>query len=150
MEEIRIIKTEELYGFKFADADVRLVDYPEEKEISVKLLLSTIDSDGPGLSNTDRNTLFNNIEEDYMDIPERRNRINKVMINPWYNALHIKFAYAMTCHKTQGGQWPQVFVDQGYLTDEMLNKEYLRWLYTAVTRSTSKLYLVNFNKEFFE
>ena len=95
-------------------------------------------------------SLFNNIEEDYMDIPERRKRINKVMINPWYNALHIKFAYAMTFHKTQGGQWPQVFVDQGYLTDEMLNKEYLRWLYTAVTRSTSMLYLVNFNKEFFE
>jgi len=150
LEVIRIIKTEELYGFKFADADIRLVDYPEEKEINVKLLLSTINSEGPGLSNTDRNTLFKNIEEDYMDIPERRKRISEIMINPWYNALHIKFAYAMTCHKTQGGQWPQVFVDQGYLTDDMLNKEYLRWLYTAVTRSTSKLYLVNFNKEFFE
>ncbi len=150
LEVTRVLKTEDMYGLRFADAEIRLMDYPEEKEISVKLLLSTIDIDGPGLPNDARNTFFHLVEEDYMDIPERRKRIQKIMTNPWYNALHVKFAYAMTCHKTQGGQWPHVFIDQGYLTDEMINKEYLRWLYTAVTRSTSKLYLVNFNPAFFD
>ena len=85
-----------------------------------------------------------------MDIPEKRKRMSRISGNPWYNALHVKFAYAMTCHKTQGGQWPVVIVDQGYLTDEMINKEYQRWLYTALTRSTDKVYLVNFRDEFFE
>ncbi|MCB2207843.1 MAG: AAA family ATPase [Bacteroidetes bacterium] len=150
MQVVRILKIEEMYGFHFADAEIRLIDYPEEKEISVKILLSTIYIDGPGLPKTDRNALFQKVEEDYMDIPERRKRVQKVMTNPWYNALHVKFAYAMTCHKTQGGQWPHVFVDQGYLTEEMVNTEYLRWLYTAVTRSTSKLYLVNFDHKFFK
>jgi len=146
---VRILKTEEMYGFQFADADIRLADYPEEKEITVKLLLSTLYSEGPGLSNSDRNILFKRIEEDYADMPERNKRIAEVMKSPWHNALHVKFAYAMTCHKTQGGQWPYVFIDQGYLTEEMVNTEYLRWLYTAVTRSTKKVYLVNFNRSFF-
>jgi len=150
LEVVRILKIVDMYGFRFADAEVRLVDYPEEKEISVKLLLATINVDGPGLSNTDRNALFHNIEEDYLDIPERRKRVHKIMTSPWYNALHVKFAYAMTCHKTQGGQWSHVFVDQGYLADDMINKNYLRWLYTAVTRSTNKLFLVNFNHSFIE
>jgi exodeoxyribonuclease-5 len=150
MQVVRILKFEEMYGFHFADAEIRLIDYPEEKEISVKILLSTIYIDGPGLPKAERNALFHQVEKDYMDIPQRRKRVQKIMVNPWYNALHVKFAYAMTCHKTQGGQWPHVFVDQGYLTEEMINKEYLRWLYTAVTRSTSKLYLVNFEPEFFE
>ncbi len=146
---LRILKTEEMYGFRFAEADIQLTDYPEEKEITVKLLLSTLYSNGPGLSNSDRNMLFKRIEEDFMDIPERTKRVAEVMKNPWYNALHVKFAYAMTCHKTQGGQWPHVFIDQGYLTEEMINTEYLRWLYTAVTRSTKKVYLVNFSTSFF-
>lgn len=150
LEVIRVLKTEDMFGFRFADAEVRLIDYPEEKDISVKLLLSTINIDGPGLPNEERNNLFHQIEEDYMDIPERRKRVQKIMTNPWYNALHVKFAYAMTCHKTQGGQWPHVFVDQGYIPDNIINKEYLRWLYTAVTRSTNKLYLVNFNPAFFD
>jgi exodeoxyribonuclease-5 len=149
IKAVRVKRTEDMYGFRFADADILLVDYPEEKEFSVKLLLSTIYSEGPGLSETERNTLFRNIEEDYRDIADKNKRMNEIMKNPWYNALHVKFAYAMTCHKTQGGQWPHVFVDQGYLTDEMINTEYLRWLYTAVTRATVKLYLVNFNPAFF-
>ncbi len=147
---LRITKIEEMYGFNFADVEIELLDYPDEKEFSVKIILSTLTSDGPGLSGADRETLFSNIEEDYMDIPERRKRVNKISKNPWYNALHVKFAYAMTCHKTQGGQWPAVIIDQGYLADEMINKEYLRWLYTALTRSTDKVYLVNFKEEFFE
>jgi exodeoxyribonuclease-5 len=146
---IRIRKTEEMYGFHFADAEVEFMDYPEEKEHELKLLLDTIYTDGPGISEEERNRFFNEVEQDYMDIPARRQRIAQVMANPYYNAVHVKFAYAMTCHKTQGGQWPNVIVDQGYLNDEMINVEYLRWLYTAITRSTEKLYLVNFKHQFF-
>ena len=88
--------------------------------------------------------------EDYADVPSYKKRVALVQKNPYYNALQIKFAYAMTCHKTQGGQWHSVFIDQGYINEEMLNKEYLRWLYTALTRSTKKVYLVNFKPEFFD
>ncbi len=146
---LRIRKTEEMYGFQFADAEVQMLDYPEEKEYEVKLLLKTIYSTGPGLSDSERQELFNEVEKDYLDIPARRARVDQVMKNPYFNAVHVKFAYAMTCHKTQGGQWPVVIVDQGYVNDEMINVEYLRWLYTAITRSTQKLYLVNFKPEFF-
>ena len=147
---LRVTKTEEMYGFRFADADIRLLDYPEEKALSVKLLLNTLTAEGPGLSSKDYRTLFNNVEEDYFDIPSKSGRKNKMRKNPYLNALHVKFGYALTCHKTQGGQWPLVIVDQGYLNDEMINTEYLRWLYTALTRSTEKLYLIGFNDQFFE
>lgn len=146
---VRIRKVEEMYGFTFADVEIELVDYPEEKEIEVKILLNTLMADGPGLTNADQQVLFEKIEEDYMDIPERRKRMGKMKKNPWLNALHVKFAYAMTCHKTQGGQWPVVIIDQGYLTDDKINTEYQRWLYTALTRSTNKVYLINFKDEFF-
>ncbi len=147
---LRLTKTEEMYGFQFADADIRLLDYPEEKALSVKLLLNTLRAEGPGLSREDYRTLSERVEEDYFDIPSKSGRMNKMRKNPYLNALHIKFGYALTCHKTQGGQWPLVIVDQGYLNDEMINTEYLRWLYTALTRSTKKLYLINFNDQFFE
>ena len=147
---LRVLKTEEMYGFHFADVDIRLLDYPEEKALSVKLLLDTLTADGPGLSRENSNELFARIEEDYFDIPSKSGRMNKMKKNPYLNALHVKFGYALTCHKTQGGQWPIVIVDQGYLNDEMVNTEYLRWLYTALTRSTKKLYLINFNDSFFE
>jgi exodeoxyribonuclease-5 len=146
----RITRIGEMYGFMFADVEVQLLDYPEEKEFSVKILLNTLNADGPGLSNDDRQALTDAVGEDYQDIPERRKRMAEIAKNPWYNALHVKFAYAMTCHKTQGGQWPVVIIDQGYLTDAMISKEYQRWLYTALTRSTDKVYLVNFRDEFFE
>jgi len=148
-EILRIIKVEGLYGFRFAEAEIRLLDYPDEPELTVKLLLDTIMAEGPGLSDEDKNRLFENVLEDYQDIPQKRNRIAMVMANPYFNALHIKFAYALTCHKTQGGQWPTVIIDQGWLADEMINTEYLRWLYTAFTRATDKLYLINFREEFF-
>ena len=147
---LRVTKSEEMYGFHFADADVQLLDYPEEKTISVKLLLDTITADGAGLSREDSNLLFSRVEEDYLDTPSKSGRMNKMRKNPYLNALHVKFGYALTCHKTQGGQWPTVIVDQGYLNDEMMNVEYLRWLYTALTRSTQKLFLINFNDQFFE
>ncbi|MCF6342697.1 MAG: AAA family ATPase [Bacteroidales bacterium] len=147
---LRITKREEMYGFEFADADILLSDYPEEKAFSVKLLLNTLDADGPGLSADDYRKLLSGVEKDYEDVKSKSARRNKMRKDPYLNALHVKFGYALTCHKTQGGQWPLVIVDQGYLTDEMINTEYLRWLYTALTRSTDKLYLINFNDRFFE
>lgn len=149
IEVMRINKTEELYGFHFADATIRLIDYPEEKEIEVKLLLDTIMADTASLSRTDYQNLFGEIIKDYEDEPSKSKRYEKVKNNPHFNALQVKFAYALTCHKTQGGQWSQVFIDQGYLKEDMINKEYLRWLYTAITRATEKVYLVNFQDFFF-
>lgn len=146
---LRVTKIEEMYGFQFADAEVQMLDYPEEKPISVKLLLDTLMADGPGLSYEDYQNLFNRVEEDYLDMKTRASRMNKMRKNPYLNALHIKFGYALTCHKTQGGQWPLVIVDQGYLNDEMINREYLRWLYTALTRATNQLFLINFSDDFF-
>jgi len=148
-EVLRVNKLEEIYGFHFAEAEIRLIDYPEEKELRVKLLLDSLDAPGPSISADDRQRLFDEIERDYQSIPNRRKRIAEMQKDPYFNALHIKFAYAMTCHKTQGGQWPVVFVEQGYLNEELLNIEYLRWLYTAFTRATSKVYLLNFNADFF-
>ncbi|MEI6122987.1 MAG: AAA family ATPase [Bacteroidota bacterium] len=135
--------------FSFADATIRLIDYPEEKDIDVKLLLNTLNSESPSLSSLDFKKLYNVISNEYAHIPERYKQMKMIRNDPYLNALQIKFAYALTCHKTQGGQWENVFVEQGYLTDEMVNKEYMRWLYTAVTRATKKLYLVNFHERFF-
>ncbi|MCK5840379.1 MAG: ATP-dependent helicase, partial [Bacteroidales bacterium] len=149
IEILKIRNVQEIYGFHFADVVVRLVDYPEEKELETRLLLDTITADSPALTFEDSRMLFDTIIADYADLPGRRNQVEKVKINPYYNALQVKFAYSLTCHKTQGGQWRSVFIDQGYLTDEMINTDYLRWLYTAVTRATDQLYLVNFNDRFF-
>lgn len=145
----RIRHIEDLHGFRFADVTIRLVDYPDVQSIDVKILLDTISAETPSLSHQDNRKLFDAVMIDYEDIPERRRRYEKVRTDPFYNALQVKFAYAMTCHKTQGGQWEHVFIDQGYLKDDMINDEYLRWLYTACTRATRKLYLVNFNESFF-
>jgi len=146
----RINKYEDFYGFRFADVDVSLPDYPELNEFNLKILLDTIMIEGPSLSQKDNNRLFEEVMKDYYELPTRRMRIEATKNNPWFNALQIKFAYSLTCHKTQGGQWETVFIDQGYLTDEMINTEYFRWLYTAITRATKKLYLVNFHEKFFE
>ncbi len=146
IELLRIYKYEELYGFRFADVSVRFVDYPDEKEIDLKIMLNTLTSETPSLSFNDNRKLFEEILKDHEDLPRKRNRIEKVKNSPFFNALQIKFAYALTCHKTQGGQWKSVFIDQGYLRDDMIDKEYLRWLYTATTRATKKLQLINFNE----
>ena len=150
VELMRIRKTEELYGFRFADVTIRFLDYPEEKELDVKIILDTLMADSPALPQSENNRLFQTVLEDYADLPARRERVEKVKLNPYFNALQVKFAYALTCHKTQGGQWDTVFIDQGYLTERMLNTEFLRWLYTAVTRATKRLYLVNFENRFFK
>ena len=145
----RIRNIEELYGFRFADVTIRFLDYPDEKDLDVKIILDTLMSESAALTQPDNNRLFQAVMEDYQDVPSRRERLEKVKANPYFNALQVKFAYALTCHKTQGGQWDSVFIDQGYLNDKMVNLEFSRWLYTAVTRATRKLYLVNFEERFF-
>jgi exodeoxyribonuclease-5 len=146
---VRVIGIEEKYGFVFADAEIELLDFPDEKEYTVKLLLDTIESESAGLPEPERQRLWKEMEQEYQHFRQRRKRNDAIQKDPYFNALHIKYAYAMTCHKTQGGQWPEVIVDQGYIIEQMLNTDYLRWLYTALTRATDKIYLVNFNPDFF-
>jgi exodeoxyribonuclease V len=145
----RIRAIHEMFGFRFADVTIRFLDYPEEQELDVKIILDTIRSESPALSQADNNRLFQEVMKDHEDISNKRKRIEKVKASPYFNALQVKFAYALTCHKTQGGQWETVFLDQCYLNDKMMNVEYLRWLYTAVTRATKKLFLINFEDKFF-
>lgn len=147
VEIMRIGKYEDLYGFRFANVTLRFVDY-KELEIDCKIFLDTLDIETAAMSSEDNRRLFDAVSEDYLDIRNKRKRWEKIRENEYFNALQVKFAYAVTCHKAQGGQWKAVFLDQGYLTEEMLNIEYLRWLYTGFTRPAEKLYLVNFNKEF--
>ena len=148
LELVRLHKYEEMYGFRFANVTARFIDY-SNLEVDVKLLLDTVYSESASLTSEQNKNLFYSVMEDYADIPAKRKRFEKVRTNPWFNALQVKFAYAVTCHKAQGGQWKNVFIDQGYMRDEMINTEYLRWLYTAFTRSTRKLYLLNFADQFF-
>jgi exodeoxyribonuclease-5 len=149
-EIVRIKKRDvEKFGFKFADVTLRLVDYPDEPEFDAKILLDTIDTDAPALTQEQNNKLFNEVMEFHADVESKQARIQKVKQDPFFNALQVKFAYAITCHKAQGGQWNAVFIEQGYLTDEMVNTEFKRWLYTAITRAVDQLYLINFNQKFF-
>ncbi len=150
IEVLRVGNIQEMHGLRFADVRMKMIDYPDEPELEARLLLNTIMSDAPALTQAENKKLYDSVLLDYEDIADRRLRMKKVKEDPFFNALQVKFAYAVTCHKAQGGQWPCVFVEQGYLTDEMLNAEYLRWLYTALTRASEKLYLVNFNKQFFD
>lgn len=139
----------ELYGFHFVDASLRFVDYPDTPAIECKVLLETLSSESPSLTAVESQRLYESVMEDYADIPSRAERQRELRRNPYFNALQVKFAYALTCHKTQGGQWKQVIVDQGYLTDDMLDRAWLRWLYTALTRATQRLYLLDFDQRFF-
>lgn len=148
IEVLKIKKIEEMYGFRFADLEVRLVDYPNEPNYEVKVILDSIDIEAASLSHHQLKKLWEAVMEDYMDIPQKYRRIQAVKNDPYYNALQVKFAYALTCHKTQGGQWNTVFIDQGYFTDDMLDKEYFRWIYTALTRAAKKVYLLNFKEAF--
>ena len=149
MELMSVQKMEELYGFLFADVTVRLVDYPDEQEVEIKLLLDTLGMESPALKYEDNNRLYNKVLEDFMDVPTISKRKEMVRQSPYFNAVQVKFAYALTCHKTQGGQWHTVFVDQGYMTEERMDKEYLRWLYTATTRATDRLFFINFPEGYF-
>ncbi len=142
----RVRHERELYGFRFADVTLSFPDY-EDLEMEVTLLLDTLQSDNPALSREQGERLYLSVMEDYADIPLKRDRMKKLKEDPYFNALQVKYAYAITCHKAQGGQWRRVFIDQGYMTEEMLSPDYFRWLYTAFTRATEKLYLVNFPRE---
>jgi exodeoxyribonuclease-5 len=144
-----IRRYEELYGFRFADVSLQFIDY-DNLEVDCKIFLDTLTLESASMSREDYQRLFESVAEDYQDVRSKKKRWEKVRENPWFNALQVKFAYAVTCHKAQGGQWDAVFVDQGYLVEDMISREYLRWLYTAFTRPVKELYLVNFNKEFFE
>ena len=145
----KVRRFEELYGFRFADVQLEFIDYAEDPVIDCKILMDTLYSDAPALPSTDQKRFFLEVMKDYDHILNRKDKLNELKLNPYYNALQVKFAYAVTCHKAQGGQWNAVFVDQGYLTDEMVNTDFLRWFYTACTRATTELFLVNFNNKFY-
>ncbi len=150
MAELRKInRFEELYGFRFADVELGFVDYPDQPNIEAKILLETLNSNSASLTEEESHRLYAAIEEDYMDIPNRRERYKEMRKNPWFNALQVKFAYALTCHKTQGGQWNTVFIDSAFNQKEELETEDLRWIYTALTRAQQRVFFVNFKEEFF-
>ena len=151
MAEIRKIKHfDEMYGFRFADVELSFTDYPDAPNVDAKILLDTLNSNSPSLTEEENKKMYSAIEEDYMDIPNRRERYKEMKKNPWFNALQVKFAYALTCHKTQGGQWASIFIDSSLNQKETLEVEDLRWLYTALTRAQERVYFVNFKEEFFE
>ena len=147
IEVTRIKEIIERYGFKFAKANIRLMDYENENEIDTILLLDTINSESPSLKYDEYKKLYTEVGLDYKGQKDINKKIKE---NEFFNAIQIKFGYSITCHKAQGGQWKNVFIDIGYFKKEMLDKNYLRWLYTAFTRSTENLYLIGFNNEFFE
>lgn len=141
-EVMSIRNVHEQYGFSFADATLRFPDY-NDCELDCRLLLSTLQSESPSLTAAERTTLYERVMEDYAHLPSKKDRLKALREDAYYNALQIKYAYAVTCHKAQGGQWARVYVDQGYVPDEALGTPYLRWLYTAFTRTTDRVYLVN-------
>jgi exodeoxyribonuclease-5 len=146
VEVIKVKETVDRYGFRFAKVAVQLVDYPDEKELDVIVMLDTLSSETPSLSYDEYKKLYAEVAADYVGDKEANKKIKE---NEYFNALQIKFSYAITCHKSQGGQWENVFVDLGYFKEEMLDKSYLRWMYTASTRASQKLFLINFKEDFF-
>ncbi len=146
----RVRNEEERYGFRFSEVQMEFLDYPDAGAITCKVMLDTLTAETPNLSYAENKKLFEGIAEDYAHITNKRERLLAIKEDPYYNALQIKFAYAVTCHKAQGGQWDAVFVDQGYLTEDMIDLDFLRWLYTAVTRAKKELFLVNFSQLLFD
>ena len=141
----RVRHVHELYGFRFAEVTMQLPDY-DDFELTATVCLDTLTSEAPALTHEQQEQLYNAVMEDYADIPQKAERIKKMKTDRYYNALQVKFAYAVPCHKAQGGQWAHVYLDQGYMTDDMLTPDYIHWLYTAFTRATEQLYLVNWPK----
>ena len=141
----RVRNIHELYGFRFAEVTMQLPDY-DNYELTATVILDSLTTESPALSREQQEQLYNAVLEDYADVPLKADRIKKLKSDKYYNALQIKYAYAVTCHKAQGGQWAHVYIDQGYMTDDMLGPDYIHWLYTAFTRATEKLYLVNWPK----
>ena len=145
----RLRRFEDFYGFRFAEALLSFPDY-DDTELECKILLDTLTSESPSLTREESTRLFYEVEKDYTDIRSKLKRFREIRENPHYNALQVKFSYAVTCHKAQGGQWRAVFVDRCLFGDEPMTRDLLRWLYTALTRATEKLYLVNFDSTFYE
>ncbi len=148
VEILKINEYQERYGFRFADMVLKLKDYAN-LEFEAKVLLDTIHVEAASMSSEENKKLFYSVLEDYSKESSKKKQFDGVRNDEFYNALQVKFGYAVTCHKAQGGQWNNIFVDQGFIKEDMVNIEYLRWLYTAITRATSKLYLVNFSDKFF-
>ena len=145
----RLRRVEEFYGFRFATATLSFGDY-DDTEIECKVLLDTLHSESPSLTREESERLFREVEKDYLDVKSKIKRLQEIRENDYYNALQIKFAYAVTCHKAQGGQWKAVFIDKFLFGDEPMSRDMMRWLYTAMTRATERLYFVNFDERFFE
>ena len=141
----RVRNVHEQYGFRFAEVTMTFPDY-DDYELTAMVILDTLTSEAPALTHKQQEQLYNKVMEDYADIPYKHDRLKKLKEDKYYNALQIKFAYAATCHKAQGGQWAHVYIDQGYMTDDMLSSDYIHWLYTAFTRATEHLFLVNWPK----
>jgi len=146
IEVVRVRNTHEMHGFRFCDALVRFPDY--DLETDIRILLDVLQSDSPALPKELNDKLFWSVWEDYADEPTKAGKIKRIKADPYYNAVQVKYAYAVTCHKAQGGQWKNVFLDIGYVTKEMLGEDFYRWLYTALTRASERLYLVNLPAEF--
>ena len=141
----RVRNVRSLYGFRFADVWLQFPDY-ENYDLQSTVILDTLQAEAPALAREQQEQLFNAVMEDYADIPTKPDRIARMRQDAYYNALQVKYAYAVTCHKAQGGQWAHVYIDQGYMTDDMLTPDYIHWLYTAFTRATEHLFLVNWPK----
>ena len=141
----RVRNVHEQYGFRFAEVTMQFPDY-NDYELTATVLLDTLTTEAPALTREQQEQLYNAVKEDSADIPQKSELLKKLKNDPYYNALQIKFSYAVTCHKAQGGQWAHIYVDQGYMTDDMLTPDYIHWLYTAFTRATEKLFLVNWPK----
>ena len=146
LEILRVRRTQEIYGFRFCDVLVKHPDY--DIELDIKILIDTLHSETTGLSQEKNAELFYNILEDYADITTKNGKMQKMKVDPFYNAVQVKYGYAVTCHKAQGGEWTNVFLDIGYITEEHLGINFYRWLYTALTRASKRLYLVNLPDEF--
>lgn len=149
IEVLRIKSIMELYGFKFATVTIRMIDYPNQAPFETVLLLDTITSESPSLTYEESNQLYNEVMKDYEEETAQYRKFLKVKNNPHFNALQVKFSYAITCHKSQGGQWNTVFIEQPYLPNG-IDRDYIRWLYTALTRAKEKVYLIGFKDDFFE
>ena len=141
----RVRHVHELYGFRFAEVTMLFPDY-DDYELTAIVILDSLTTEAPALTREQQEQLYNAVLEDYSDIPRKADQIKKLKEDRYYNALQVKFAYAVTCHKAQGGQWAHIYLDQGYMTDDMLTPDYIHWLYTAFTRATEKLFLVNWPK----
>jgi len=149
VELLKIRKAQEIHGFRFADVTLRMSDYDKQPEFDAKIILDTLHSATPSMSSEENKKLYESVLEDYFYIKSKKERVEALRKDPFLNALQVKFAYALTTHKSQGGQWSAVFVDQGYLPDEQINTEFIRWLYTAMTRATDEVFLMNFHPHFF-